>query len=79
MTNYLANIMENSLNKTHLVSIGWCWPKDIPYRLGFHTGYDFRSHSSPHLCWMVVAMRSWIESLTALSYFGFARVHFGSD
>ena len=32
-----------------------------------------------HLCWVVVAMKSWIESLAELSYFGFARVYFGSD
>ena len=61
--------MENSKN----------WPKDIPFSLLFHTGYHFRGNSSPHLCWMVVAMGSWIESLAELSYFCFALAHFGFD
>ena len=55
------------------------WPKDIPFSLGFNTGYHFRGNSSPHLCWMVVAMGSWIESLAELSYFCFALAHFGFD
>lgn len=67
------------LNNTHLVNNGWCWPKHIPFSLGFNTGYHFRGNSSPHLCWMIVAIGSWIESLAELSYFCFALAHFGSD
>ena len=66
-------------NNTHLVNNGWCWPKHIPFSFGFNTGYHFRGNSSPHFCWMIVAMRSWIESLAELSYFCFALAHYGCD
>ena len=78
MTKYLANIMKNSTKLT-LSTMAGAGLLTSPLALDLtRDRYHFRGNNS-HLCWMIVAMRSWMESLVALSYFGFARVHFGSD